>query len=184
MAIEGKMNRSPVRDLLIVAAAGLVTILAIVFFAGRLELQDHPLLGKPAPEIEYEIKAGKKATLSNQKGTTVLLNFWASWCAPCMEEMPSLVALENHFRSDGLVVLAFNIEEPGAEDIAGKITGNTMPRNLIFNFKREHMRPYGVDTIPLSVIVDKKGVVRKVMSGPRYWMDINLLKELEKIIKE
>ena len=172
------------RDVLIAVASGGLAIALVLYFAGQWELEAHPLVGKPAPEIEYEIKTGKRASVTKQKGSTILINFWATWCSPCMEEMPSLSVLESHFAAKGLVLLAFNIEDHFGENLRAQIAGNRMPRNLIFNFSKEQLRPYNVQSIPLSVLIDQHGVIRKVYSGPRNWMNIGVLKDIEAVLKE
>lgn len=142
----------------------------------------HPLEGKKAPEIEYMTSDGKSTSLNKQEGTTILMNFWASWCEPCMEEMPSLVALESHYASKGLLLLAFNIEDSAGANIQGKIAGTQMPRNVIYNFNKDSMRPYNVSGVPLTVLIDKKGIVRRVYQGPRDWMRVENLKDIESIL--
>ena len=68
-----------------------------------------------APDFELETIEGERFRLSDLRGHPVLLNFWATWCGPCREEMPTLVALANQFREEGLVVVGVNIEESRGE---------------------------------------------------------------------
>lgn len=156
----------------------------IVFFAGHWEISNEGFLGEPAPEIEYETSGGSKGRLSKQQGAVVLINFWASWCAPCMDEMPSLRMLENHFKNQGFVLLAFNIGEDGADVFNGKIASSKMPENLVFNFSKEQLKPYSIDAIPVSLLINKKGKIFKVYRGPQNWMNISILQEIENLMKE
>lgn len=162
-----------------------IFVFAVIQFKSTIKIDKHsPLEGNPAPEIEYETQSGKSMAISKQKGTTVLLNFWASWCRPCMEEMPGLIALESHYANRGLLLLAFNIEDSAGDDVEGKIAGTKMPRNVIYKFSKSWLRMYDVRNVPLSVLIDKKGVVRHVWAGPRDWMRIENLKEIEEILDD
>ena len=156
----------------------------ILFFAGHWEFSRDEFLGSPAPEIEFQSSNGKNVTLSQNQGAVVLVNFWAAWCAPCMEEMPNLKILEEHFRNKGFILLAFNIGEDNGESIAGKIASSKMPENLIFNFSKEQLKPYSVDNIPVSVLINKQGKIHKVYRGPQNWMDLSILREIENLIKQ
>ena len=71
-----------------------------------------PTLGKPAPELSYYDDLGAKRELAELRGRVVLLNFWATWCAPCRHEMPMLSKLQREYADQGLVVLYVSLEEP------------------------------------------------------------------------
>lgn len=71
-----------------------------------------PTLGKPAPELSYFDDLGAKRELAEFRGRVVLLNFWATWCAPCRREMPMLSKLQREYAKQGLVVLYVSLEEP------------------------------------------------------------------------
>lgn len=157
-------------------------IFLVVFSRSWFIESNHPLAGKKAPEIEYVMNDGTSSSINKEKGTTILLNFWASWCQPCMDEMPSLIALENHYANRGLLLLALNIEDNEGQNIAGKIAGTRMPHHVIYNFNKEAMRPYDVSGVPLSILIDKHGIVQKVYQGPRDWMRVEVLKEIESIL--
>ncbi len=156
----------------------------IIFFAGRWNLSQENFLGAQAPDIEFQSNSGKNTSLSQQQGVVVLMNFWASWCIPCMEEMPSLTMLENHLKKKGFLLLAFNIGGDRTESLAGKIASSKLPQNLVFNFSKNQLKSYSVDSIPLSILIDKKGKIYKVYHGPQNWMDLSILREIETVIKE
>lgn len=184
MAISGGNKVLKTREVLI--AVGLVCLAfgLTLFFAGRWDLSTDGFLGEPAPEIEFEAVNGKRASLSEQKGSVVLLNFWASWCVPCMEEMPSLSMLEQHFKNQGFVLLALNIGESGSEVLKGKFPRSKMPGNMVFKFPKEQLKPYSIDSIPVSVLINKQGKISKVYRGPQNWMSISTLQDIEKLLKE
>ena len=105
------------------------------------------LIGQPAPDISLKDMQGNTVTLSQFKGKVVVLNFWATWCPPCREEMPSMERLHQQFKDQGLVLLAVNVEQDGAR-----------------------VKAYGVFRFPESFIIDRNGVIVDKIIGGRDWM--------------
>ncbi len=169
----------------VIIAIGIVCLVfgLILFFAGRWELSQNNFLGSLAPEIEFQSSTGKTVSLSQQQGVVVFINFWASWCTPCMEGMPSLRMLEEHFKNRGFILLAFNIGEANGQTLAGKIASSKLPKNLVFNFSKEQLKPYSIDSLPVSILINKQGKIFKVYRGPQNWMDISILREIETLMK-
>jgi thiol-disulfide isomerase/thioredoxin len=140
------------------------------------------LIGEQAPDIEYPgSEAGTSQRLSQKRGRVILLNFWASWCTPCLEEMPSLKMLENHFSEKGFLLLAFNLGE--SPNVKAKLSETSYPRNLIFQVRAENLRPYESESLPLSVLIDRDGRVRKIYEGGRDWADIEYIREIEELLR-
>ena len=100
-----------------VPAAGLATIL-LLGFVSRLDGHSAPLsmllptMSTPAPELRYVDTLGKPHALAQLRGKVVLVNFWATWCAPCRHEMPMLSSTQNEFGKNGFVVLYLSLEDP------------------------------------------------------------------------
>jgi len=159
-----------------------ILVIGLMWGGGSLLNESSYRMSGQAPEIEFEMPTGKQTSVQKLKGQTILLNFWASWCGPCMAEMPSLRMLEEHLRDRGFILLAFNISE-SREQLRGRFAGTDMPDNLIFNFNKEFLRPYGINAIPISVLIDSTGVVHKVYSGPQNWLDIRIRREIENLLK-
>lgn len=159
-----------------------VIALIIHFAGGPIVKGDRVKVSDQAPEIEFEMPSGKQASVRKLKGNVILLNFWASWCAPCIEEMPSLKMLEHHLKDKGFILLAFNISET-KEQIRGRLGGTDMPDNLIFNFNKEYLRPYDVNAIPVSVLIDRAGIIRQTYAGPRNWLDMQTRRQIEFLLK-
>ena len=119
-----------------------------------------------------------------EASTPVLVHFWATWCEPCMEEMPSLRALEKHYRNRGLVLLAINIQETPFEELQDKLVGIQVPENLIFNVKRSQIASYQIEGIPFSVLLDKNGKPRQTFEGPRNWNSQEILSQIDLVLRE
>lgn len=179
------------RELVFPVVVGVAVMLGLWLLGSRFQINSgqpsrkgaFALIGQPAPEIEFDDPAGQPMKLSEKKGGALLVNFWATWCEACMEELPGLRGIENHFAKSGLTVLAFNVGETG-DHIRGKLKKNDkMPRNLIFDFKKEHLKPYGVATLPLSLLIGADGNVRDVLAGPRNWAELKTLRTVEAALK-
>jgi peroxiredoxin len=123
-----------------------------------------PLVGGPAPEIVLNDLQGREVKLSDLRGKVVLLNFWATWCKPCKEEMPAMQAGYDKLRDQGLVVLAIN-ELEDTEQVIEHVRrhGHTFP--VVMDHDNVVANSYGVVGLPASFLVDRQGIVREKISG-------------------
>jgi thiol-disulfide isomerase/thioredoxin len=128
------------------------------------ELPSRRLQNKPAPEFSLTTVEGKNASLTDFKGKTVLLDFWATWCLPCRESTPMIEKFQSAFSDKGLVALAVNAGEE-AEVVQGylahnpnKLSNLVDPRNKIANL-------YDVDSFPSFVLISRDGKVVYSSSG-------------------
>ena len=116
--------------------------------------------GKPAPPIEATLVDGTHYSLAAQHGKVVIVNFWATWCAPCRAEMPAIDAYLRKHRGEGLEVLAISMDEPGSEE---KIRNVMRP----FSFpaalgpKTDFKGYQRIWRLPLTFVVDRDGTLRK-----------------------
>ncbi len=144
----------------LLSAVSLLIILAgLLGMAGR-----PPLVGSPAPEIVLPDLQGKEVRLSDFRGKTVLLNFWATWCKPCKEEMPAMQASYDKLRDQGFVVLAVNELENTNKVIEHIRThGHTFP--VVMDHSNRIANRYGVVGLPASFLIDRQGIVREHIFG-------------------
>lgn len=136
-----------------------VALLGLLGMAGR-----PPLVGGPAPEIALKDLQGQEVKLSDLRGKIVLLNFWATWCKPCKEEMPAMQASYDKLRGQGLVVLAVN-ELEDTEKVIEHIRsyGHTFP--VVMDHDNHVANRYGVVGLPASFLIDRHGIVRERIFG-------------------
>lgn len=122
--------------------------------------------GAAAPEIALKTLSGEAIKLSSLKGKVVLIDFWASWCAPCRESMPFLEKLSQSYKGQGLVVLGVNIDNDVA---AARKFLKEMPVSfqVVNDAEKQVAKAYGPPTMPSSYIIDKRGVVHVVHAGFR-----------------
>jgi thiol-disulfide isomerase/thioredoxin len=136
-----------------------------------------PFLDKPAPPFTLEDLSGKKVSLASYKGKAVLVNFWATWCGPCKLETPWLIELRNKYASQGFEILGISTE---GDDLANNDkAGWAKQKAAIAKFVAEEKVPYpilingdslsqaygGLDAMPTSFYVDRKGTVVAAQMG-------------------
>lgn len=122
-------------------------------------------LGRYAPDFELPDLTGQQVSLSQWRGQTLLVNFWASWCEPCREEMPLLQATYEAYGDDGLMVLGVNMGEE-ARRVAGfaEDLGLTFP--TLVDEKTDVGTLYRVRGAPTTYFIDREGVIRQRYVGP------------------
>ena len=127
-----------------------------------------PRPGEAAPAFILDDIYGEEITLNQFRGQPVILNFWATWCGPCIFEMPELEAAYQAHRDDGLVVLGLNRDEDNAT--IGDFLANDLDVSLSFPLLLdEHALVadrYGVNNLPTTYFVDVDGLVSAVHHGP------------------
>ena len=122
---------------------------------------------QPVPSGSMTDLQGTEWRLPTLRGRAVLLNFWASWCEPCKEEMPSLQALADR-HADRLVVLTVNLKE-APETIARFVRSSGLRLPIVRDADGSMARAWGVRIYPSNVLIDTKGKVRSVVRGGLDW---------------
>jgi peroxiredoxin len=143
----------------------LSTISTLVILSGILGMASRPpLVGGPAPEIALPDLQGQEVKLSDFRGKVVLVNFWATWCKPCKEEMPAMQAAYDKLRDRGFVVLAVN-ELEDVKRVAEHIQTHGHTFLVVMDHNNRVANRYGVVGLPASFIIDPQGIVRERISG-------------------
>ncbi len=122
------------------------------------------LAGKPAPDFALKSSTGANLRLSEYRGDVVMINFWATWCGPCRQEMPLLDQLYSRSQRVGFSLLGVNIDDDSsrAMDMIREL-GVSFP--VLFDARKEVSKLYDVDAMPVTVLVDREGNVRHVHKG-------------------
>jgi thiol-disulfide isomerase/thioredoxin len=146
--------------------------------AGQLE----PYKGlAQTPALSLEDLGHKPHRLQNFRGQVVLVNFWASWCGPCVMEMPSLQRLQKAMTGKPFTLLAVNVEESSGTvwKFAAKV-GIKFP--LLLDRDGQTATDWGIDIYPTSFLIDPQGHVQYVAYGPRDWDDPEMIQVIERMI--
>jgi len=127
--------------------------------------------GSSAPDFQLPALTGPPVELSALRGHLVLVNFWATWCAPCVAEMPSLDRLHRRLRDEGLVVLAVAVDED-ADVLRRWVEARRLTLAILHDPRgRDVAARYGVSGYPVSFLVDRDGRVLENYVGPVEWDD-------------
>lgn len=127
-----------------------------------------PSRQKLAEDFTVALTGGKRFRLADQRGKVVLINFWATWCPPCREEMPAMERLWKQHKDNGFVLLAVSVD--AKTDLVPPFIGEhklTFP--VAVDSKMDIANLYGVKGLPSSFIVDPQGTMAALAIGPRAW---------------
>jgi cytochrome c biogenesis protein CcmG/thiol:disulfide interchange protein DsbE len=146
-----------------------VVLLVLLAGVGALLLTPDPgtggtLVGEAAPAFLLPDLAGRETSLASLRGRAVVLNFWATWCAPCLEEMPALAAAWRDSRGRCLEILGV-AEESGREEVRAEAARMGVGFPVLLDARGEVARAYGVTGYPRTYLVDAEGKVRQVFTG-------------------
>ncbi len=141
------------------------------------------MVGKPAPDFALKSMTGENLRLSEYRGEVVMLNFWATWCGPCRQEMPLLDELYTRYERVGITLLVVNIDDDSRRAIEQK-------RELCVDFPvwfdatKDVSKLYEVNAMPVTVILDREGNVRHVHQGYKPGYEEKYLNEVRALLRE
>jgi peroxiredoxin len=140
-------------------------------------------VGEQAPGFSLESRDGSAVSLDDLRGQVAMINFWATWCGPCREEMPHLEALYQRYADLGFAVLGVNVEEDatGADAFLAE-TPVSFP--VLFDPQNEVSELYEVIAMPSTVLVDRAGKIRFVHRGYQSGYEDEYQSEIRTLLKE
>ena len=149
------------------------------FFPGCYSGKHPARIGSNAPDFTVQ-DADHTVTLSQFRGQVVVLNFWATWCPPCVEETPSLVRMQAKMKDKGVVVLAVSID---ADDAAYHKFLKDYSVNMVTvrDEARKASNLYGTFGWPETFVIDRNGVIRRKFIGPVDWTSPEIMDFLTKL---
>ena len=136
-----------------------------------------------APNFTLKSNTGKNIKLSELRGQVVLLNFWASWCGPCRQEMPLLEKLQQRYSALGFTVLGVNVEEDSSK---AKTLLKDIPVSfpILFDTQNTVSEQYKVSAMPSTVMIDRNGNMRYLHKGYKPGDEAQYKKWVKQLIKE
>ena len=154
---------------------GFLTLL----WAGCYSGSRPPRIGSVAPDFTLQ-DADRKISLSELRGKIVVLNFWATWCPPCVEEMPSLVQMQQRLKNKGVSVLAVSLDVD--ENAYHKFLKDYKVDLLtVRDPDQKSNNLYGTFKFPETYIIDRNGVMRRKFIGPVDWSQPEVVEFLSKL---
>jgi len=139
-----------------------VTVLLVSGVVASLALAGG--LSGPAPGFTLESRDGETVSLADLKGQVVMINFWATWCGPCRQEMPHLEALHQRYNSLGFTLLGVNVED-NPEGATKYLQDTPVTFPILFDPKNEVSKRYDVIAMPSTVLVGRDGTMRFIHHG-------------------
>jgi len=160
------------------------SIIALVFcvFAAS-SLASSGMEGQLAPDFALKSSTGENLRLSEFRGDVVMINFWATWCGPCRQEMPLLDELYARYERVGFSLLGVNIDDDSsrAMDMIEEL-GVNFP--VLFDARKEVSKLYEVEAMPVTVIVDRTGTVRYIHHGYKPGYEDKYLDQIRSLLRE
>lgn len=141
-----------------------------------------PREDQPAPDFAFVLN-GQETTLSALRGQVVVLNFWASWCPPCVEEMPSLEGLHQQLGGNRLLVLGISVDE-SREAYSQFLTNHKLTFPNHRDPEKRISTLYGTFMYPETYIIDKKGIIVRKAIGAVEWDSPSIIQYLQALLNE
>ncbi len=137
-----------------------------------------------APEFSLEALGGGNRTLQDYKGKVVLLNFWATWCPPCLREMPAMQKLYDRYRAKGFDVVAISVDQGGKVEVQKFIDENKLTFPVILDPTHAAKGSYKVRALPTNYLLDRQGRVIAWGMGSREWDGESAFGLIEQLLAE
>jgi len=139
--------------------------------------------GAPAPDFTLAARDGGKVSLAGLKGQVVMINFWATWCGPCRQEMPLFAQLQSKYEPLGFTLLAVNVE-PDSAAAVNWLKGMPITFPVLFDTDSAVAGRFGVEGMPSTVFVDRQGQVRYVHRGYKPGDEAKYADMIRSLVKE
>jgi len=156
-----------------------IAIAFLVFLAGCYSGTRPPRIGQAAPEFTVQ-DSQSSITLSQYRGQIVVLNFWATWCAPCVEEIPSLIEMQRRMKAKGIIVLAVSVDvdEKAYRQFVKEHNVNLL---TVRDPSGKSNGLYGTYKFPETYIIDRNGIMRRKFLGAVDWTAPDITEFLSKL---
>ena len=158
--------------------------LVVVMLMAMLSVSSHAVdIRQQAPDFTLKSLEGTNLRLEEYRGQVVLINFWASWCGPCRQEMPLLDRLHHRYEDTGFAVLGVNVE--GEVAPAQKIVDKTkVTFPVLIDEQQKVSEMYSLEAMPSTVVVDRDGVVRYIHRGYKPGDEAKYVEVVKQLIRE
>ena len=140
-------------------------------------------IGMQAPDLILRNLGGNIEGLSGSKDKVIILNFWATWCAPCLEEMPAFEKIYRRYRSQGLTVIAVSLDKGDTSKVEKFVDEHSLTFPVLLDLDGIAERIYPSFTIPFTYVIDKRGRIAARVDGAKNWSSNETFTALDILIK-
>lgn len=154
---------------LLIVGIGIVILLQIKDDSMNQTGQARLGKGATAPDFTLPGLDGKMVRLADQKGKVVFLNIWATWCPPCVDEMPSMERLYQQLKGEDFEILAVSVDKQGAEAVLPFMKKHNLNFTALIDAKGSLQNKYRTTGVPETFIIDRNGIIVEKVIGPRDW---------------
>ncbi len=173
--MDGSLKTKLLSGLALAAAAALLLLVASPYSRQG----EGGTIGSTAKDFAFELN-GRPARLSDLRGKVVILNFWATWCPPCVEEMPSLNRMHQQITSTGSTVLGISIDEDEAQ-YQKFLREYQVPFPTFRDPSQSIARSYGTFGWPETYIISRDGKIARKLIGPQVWDSPEMIAYLKRL---
>jgi len=137
---------------------------------------------RKVPDFSLECLKGEKVQLRNLKGKVIFLNFWATWCGPCKEEMPSMETLHQQLKDRDFVFLTISVDYDGAKTVKKFMEKHRYSFPVLLDPTSKTLQPFEINRIPATIFIDRNGRMIGRVIGPRDWYSPEVLALLDRML--
>ena len=139
--------------------------------------------GAPAPQFTLTARSGANVSLGQYRGQVVMLNFWASWCGPCRQEMPLLDSIYTKYKRMGFTLIGVNVE-PDSKSANDWLKQTPVSFPILYDKESKVSKMYDVEGMPSTVIIDRAGKVRALHRGYKPGDENEYLDSIRTLVRE
>ncbi len=140
------------------------SLIALMFVAATL-VRAEPVAPTPAPAWTLQDLDGQAVSSDQFKGKVLVIDFWATWCGPCVQEIPGYIALQNKYGKDGLVIIGVSLDRTGPEKVKKFVQQKGMNFVVVMGDEKIAEAFGGFEAIPTTFVIDRSGIMRSKKVG-------------------
>lgn len=156
--------------------------LALALSGAALTVQAEPV-DTPAPDFTLESRSGDNIRLEDHRGEVVMLNFWASWCGPCRQEMPLMDDIYSHYQDLGFTILAVNVDE-NRDEALRFLESVPVSYPILYDPESSVSELYEVSAMPTTVMIDRDGQARYIHYGYKPGYETEYEAQIRELVRE
>ncbi len=169
---------------LIVIGIGIIILLQTKKTTLNLSGSEKLEAGMPAPNFIVPDLDGNMISLADYRGNIVFLNIWATWCPPCVAEMPSIEKLHQTLKGEDFKILAVSIDDSGAGGVKSFMEQHRLNFHALIDSNDMVKNRYQINGIPESFVIDKNGIILKKIIGPADWASPDAIEYFQAQLQE